>query len=110
MHRLTYTIRVATACSFFVAFPAQQAHQKKLLTPFAIFARFSAGTTRDHFAGKRVIRLEYEAYDAMALKKMREICSDMRSRWGLTRIAMLHRVGYVFLHLPFLLALPGYLV
>ena len=28
------------------------------------------GVTRDNFQGKRVIRLEYEAYIPMALKKM----------------------------------------
>lgn len=28
------------------------------------------GTTRDHFDGRRVVRLEYEAYGPMALRKM----------------------------------------
>jgi molybdopterin synthase catalytic subunit len=34
------------------------------------------GTTRDHFDGRRVVRLEYEAYGPMALRKMQvSVCS-----------------------------------
>lgn len=39
------------------------------------------------------MRLEYEAYEAMALKKMRELCAAMRAKWGLTRVAIMHRLG-----------------
>ena len=31
------------------------------------------GTTRDNFGGKEVTRLEYEAYDVMAIKKLHEV-------------------------------------
>ena len=31
------------------------------------------GTTRDNFEGKRVITLEYEAFEEMAVKKLEEI-------------------------------------
>ena len=31
------------------------------------------GTTRDHFAGKKVLKLEYEAYLPMALKELRYV-------------------------------------
>ena len=51
-----------------------------------------AGTTRDHFEGKRVLRLEYEAYNAMAVKEMEKLCDKMRSKWPtLKNIAVYHR-------------------
>ena len=40
-----------------------------------------------------MVRLEYEAYEAMALKKMKALCTEMRAKWGLTHIAMVHRLG-----------------
>jgi molybdopterin synthase catalytic subunit len=51
------------------------------------------GITRDHSHGKKVIALEYEAYTPMALGQMREIAGEMRARWGVRKIAMVHRVG-----------------
>ncbi|KAM8703694.1 hypothetical protein ACLKA7_008339 [Drosophila subpalustris] len=54
------------------------------------------GTTRDTFEGKKVISLEYEAYDNMALKEMNKICSELRNRWpNLKHIAIHHRLGTV---------------
>ncbi|XP_055595916.1 molybdopterin synthase catalytic subunit 2 [Uranotaenia lowii] len=54
------------------------------------------GTTRDCFEGKTVVLLQYEAYEAMALKSMNHICEDMRSRWpDLKHIAVYHRLGTV---------------
>lgn len=54
-----------------------------------------AGTTRRTNAGRRVVRLEYEAHEAMALKEMRRLGAEARRRWRLTRVAMVHRVGVV---------------
>lgn len=53
------------------------------------------GTTRDMFEDKRVLELRYEAYHAMALEHLRRICKVARSRWALTRIAIVHRIGVV---------------
>ena len=53
------------------------------------------GTTRNNSAGKKVVRLEYEAYTPMALKLMEEIESEIRQRWQICEIAMIHRVGIV---------------
>ncbi|XP_045776358.1 molybdopterin synthase catalytic subunit [Maniola jurtina] len=54
------------------------------------------GITRDSFDGKKVVRLEYEAYDAMALKAMQSICDDVRDKWpAVHSIAMYHRLGCV---------------
>src|SRR5260370_18005735 len=54
-----------------------------------------AGTTRRDNAGRRVIRLEYEAYEPMALSAMRKLALEAGARWKITRIAIAHRVGVV---------------
>ncbi|KAH8921358.1 Molybdopterin synthase catalytic subunit [Atractiella rhizophila] len=62
------------------------------------------GTTRDNFQGKRVTKLWYEAYESLALKSMRSIAEEARSRFiggsqgdGGERmgIAIVHRLGDV---------------
>ena len=53
------------------------------------------GTTRNHSKGKKVIRLEYEAYSPMALRMMSEIESEIRKRWSVQKISMVHRIGVV---------------
>src|ERR1700690_4106033 len=53
------------------------------------------GTTRNHSKGKKVIRLEYEAYVPMALKLMDEIESEIRKRWDIHNISIVHRIGVV---------------
>ncbi|MGA7161683.1 MAG: molybdenum cofactor biosynthesis protein MoaE [Bacteroidota bacterium] len=53
------------------------------------------GTTRNHSKGKRVVRLEYEAYVPMALKLMSEIETEIRERWSIHKLSMIHRTGVV---------------
>eukprot|EP01062_Namystynia_karyoxenos_P081661 TRINITY_DN9014_c2_g1_i1.p2 TRINITY_DN9014_c2_g1~~TRINITY_DN9014_c2_g1_i1.p2 ORF type:complete len:239 (+),score=74.54 TRINITY_DN9014_c2_g1_i1:79-717(+) len=54
------------------------------------------GITRDSFQGREVVRLEYEAYAAMAEKQMAKIAEAMRAQWPSVRgIAMQHRTGVV---------------
>jgi len=53
------------------------------------------GTTRDHNGGRRVTRLEYEAYPEMALAEMRKIGAAAQQRWPIARIAIVHRIGVV---------------
>ncbi|XP_004703679.1 molybdopterin synthase catalytic subunit [Echinops telfairi] len=53
------------------------------------------GTTRNHFEGKRVVSLEYEAYLPMAEKEVRTICADIRQKWPVRHIAVFHRLGLV---------------
>jgi molybdopterin synthase catalytic subunit len=53
------------------------------------------GTTRNENAGRRVIRLEYEAYAAMAVSEMRALAAEAARRWPLRRVAMVHRTGRV---------------
>ncbi len=54
-----------------------------------------AGTTRQVNAGRRVIRLEYEAYEPMALSEMRKLAVEAGRRWKIVRIAITHRIGVV---------------
>jgi MoaE-MoaD fusion protein len=54
-----------------------------------------AGTTRRENAGRRVLRLEYEAYEPMALAEMRKLAQAAGERWKIVRIAIQHRVGFV---------------
>ncbi len=51
------------------------------------------GTVRDHFKGRKVTHLEYEAYRAMALEQMTQLCDAIEARWPGVRVAMAHRVG-----------------
>jgi MoaE-MoaD fusion protein len=53
------------------------------------------GVTRDNNKGRQVLFLEYEAYQAMAIKKMQEIAKEAHKRWPIDRIALVHRLGRV---------------
>jgi molybdopterin synthase catalytic subunit len=53
------------------------------------------GTTRIFSEGKRVVKLEYEAYEEMALKKLEEIRQEMQAKFGIADIAIAHRIGPV---------------
>ncbi len=53
------------------------------------------GTTRNENVGRRVVRLEYEAFAGMATKEMRKLATQARRRWPLVRVAMVHRIGVV---------------
>ncbi len=51
------------------------------------------GVVRSENAGKRVLHLEYEAYEEMALTVMQEIAAEARKRWHLTEARLVHRLG-----------------
>jgi molybdopterin synthase catalytic subunit len=51
------------------------------------------GTVRNHNNAKEVVRLEFEAYDTMAVKKMEELAQQAKSRWDIEKIVMIHRKG-----------------
>lgn len=53
------------------------------------------GTTRDHHQGRRVLRLEYEAYDRMALAALETLEREARERFQLAHCAIVHRLGEV---------------
>ncbi|MGH2558796.1 MAG: molybdopterin converting factor subunit 1 [Thermomicrobiales bacterium] len=51
------------------------------------------GTVRDHARGKAVIALDYEAFAPAAEKMLAQIGDEIRDRWGIERVAIIHRVG-----------------
>ncbi len=51
------------------------------------------GVARNHSEGRRVRALEYDAYPSMAEKKLREVGDEVRARWPITGIGVLHRTG-----------------
>lgn len=51
------------------------------------------GTVRDSTKGKRVIRLEFEAYEPMALKEMEKIAAQASEKWPVQKLLVHHRTG-----------------
>ncbi|REK69367.1 molybdenum cofactor biosynthesis protein [Paenibacillus paeoniae] len=55
------------------------------------------GTTREWTQGQQTVRLEYEAYEPMAVAMMRQIGDEIGVRWPGSRCAISHRTGVVSL-------------
>ncbi len=53
------------------------------------------GVTRNNTKGRATRYLEYECYEAMAVKTMAEIGAEIARSFQITRIAMVHRLGRV---------------
>lgn len=51
------------------------------------------GTVRNQTKGKAVIRLEFEAYEPMAISEMEKIAVEAQQRWQAEKISIHHRVG-----------------
>jgi molybdopterin synthase catalytic subunit len=51
------------------------------------------GTVRDKTKGKKVIRLEFEAYEQMALREMNKIAEQALAKWPVQKILIHHRTG-----------------
>jgi molybdopterin synthase catalytic subunit len=51
------------------------------------------GVVRNHGRGRRVVALEYEAYEEMALPLMEKIVADALARWPVTGVSLAHRLG-----------------
>ncbi len=52
------------------------------------------GRVRGIYKGQTVLRLEYEAYEKMAVRCMQQIADDAQSQFQ-ARVAIVHRVGVV---------------
>jgi molybdopterin synthase catalytic subunit len=53
------------------------------------------GRVRDHSEGKKVLFLEYEAYEEMAERMMGRLVVDSLNEWQLTAVKLLHRLGQI---------------
>ena len=51
------------------------------------------GTVRNQTKGKRVLRLDFEAYEPMAVSEMIKIAEQAYQKFSLKKIAIYHRVG-----------------
>lgn len=51
------------------------------------------GLVRDHNRGQRVLHLEYEAYEPLALRGLDLIVAEAREKWPAVRLAIHHRIG-----------------
>jgi molybdopterin synthase catalytic subunit len=51
------------------------------------------GTVRNHSRGRQTLYLEYEAYEPMALRTLREIAAQMHALFKIDRVALVHRLG-----------------
>jgi molybdopterin synthase catalytic subunit len=53
------------------------------------------GTVRELTDGRRTAALDYEAYPGMAEKKMAEIEREVRDRWPVGDLLLVHRLGHL---------------
>ena len=51
------------------------------------------GIVRDKNLGRRVLHLEYEAYEVLAMKALQQIVTEASEAWPGTRLAVHHRIG-----------------
>jgi len=51
------------------------------------------GWVRDHNEGRRVTHLEYEAFEPLAVKEGERVLAEAVERFGVERVACVHRVG-----------------
>ncbi|MVM28820.1 molybdenum cofactor biosynthesis protein MoaE [Spirosoma sp. HMF4905] len=51
------------------------------------------GIVRNNTQERPVDRLEYEAYDRMAITEMQKIADEAQQRWPIIRYAVIHRKG-----------------
>ncbi|HTV09715.1 MAG TPA: molybdenum cofactor biosynthesis protein MoaE [Candidatus Aquilonibacter sp.] len=54
------------------------------------------GVVRDNTRGRATLHLDYEAYEEMALKQMLALRDDAIARFGVREVAIVHRLGRLF--------------
>ncbi|WP_141500372.1 molybdenum cofactor biosynthesis protein [Paenibacillus luteus] len=67
----------------------------KVIVPEHGAAIAFVGTTREWTQGQRTVRLEYEAYEPMAIATMKQIGDEIAERWQGALCAISHRIGVV---------------
>lgn len=51
------------------------------------------GIVRNNTRGRQTLHLDYEAYEEMAEKQMRELAEEARSRFAVRHVTIVHRLG-----------------
>ncbi len=67
--------------------------EAEVRTPAAGAVVLFVGTAREETRGRRVVRLFYESYAAMAEKRLAEIGEEARAKHGALRVSLRHRIG-----------------
>ncbi|GFR47165.1 hypothetical protein Agub_g8858 [Astrephomene gubernaculifera] len=92
------------AINFFVEVTGESLDLNKYVTlvadPGAGAISTFSGVTRNNFQGKAVIKLDYEAYVPMAVKKLQDIANEIQLKWKVCKVAIAHRVGTVLVSEP----------
>ena len=51
------------------------------------------GVVRNHNRGRQTLYLDYEAYEAMALKELRRLAEEAKTKFAIRNVALVHRLG-----------------
>lgn len=70
-----------------------QAELDRLKLPEDGAAVVFEGVVRNNTRGRRTLYLDYEAYEAMALKQMEVLSTEARSRFAVRAVTLVHRLG-----------------
>jgi molybdopterin synthase catalytic subunit len=73
--------------------PATYVHQVRAGQDGAIVT--FDGFVRNESHGRATSYLEYEAYEPMALTKMRQIAEQVHEKFAIHRLALIHRLGHL---------------
>lgn len=65
----------------------------KVIRPEAGAISTFIGIAREFTNGKRTLFLQYEAYESMAVKQLRQIGDEITEKWPEANVAIAHRVG-----------------
>jgi len=57
--------------------------------------RISTGVVRSEENGRAIVALEYEAYDEMAVRVMRQICESLAAKQPCDAVVIIHRIGII---------------
>ncbi|WP_304231869.1 molybdenum cofactor biosynthesis protein MoaE [Jiulongibacter sediminis] len=69
---------------------------------------YFVGAVRNHTKGKTVIRLDFEAYEPMAISEMQKIAEQAIQKFGVMKIAIHHSVGTLEIgELPVIIAVSS---
>ena len=92
MKLLTKSLTIVLMLSIVILYPSQA--QTKLTRYVNTFI----GTVRNKSTGRPVVRLEYEAYDSMALHQLRKVAEQAQERWPmLQKVTVIHRKGTLYI-------------
>lgn len=66
---------------------------KQVEAPEAGAVNVFIGTVRNTTKGKKVLKLEFEAYEPMATKELAKIVKKAKNRWPILNVVVHHRTG-----------------